>query len=238
MLYTEQKGQTIIETVVAIFMLVMGVGAATGLAIYAFSTSNNIINQIVATGLAREGVEAVKNMRDTNWLKLTLDTDCYNFASSPVGQSNASCYKDWLSPSGCGGNGNNKGYCIDSGGSAQSYTLSVDTGSHHKIWSLNQTNSNFGLDLSADVGAGGFQEFFMPHGGGAHGNSKFYRKIILQQDTIVPFQTNAGPRVTVTSQVWWTDGKKCGRAVDFSSANATCRIQLQTKLTNWKDYQP
>ena len=57
----------------------MGVSSAVGLAIYAFNSSSSVTKQIIATGLAREGIEAVKNMRDTNWLQqTTIDTNCYN----------------------------------------------------------------------------------------------------------------------------------------------------------------
>ena len=64
--FPRNKGQTLIETLAAVFILVMGVSASVGLAIYAFNTSGGVVKQIIATGLAREGLEAVRNMRDSN----------------------------------------------------------------------------------------------------------------------------------------------------------------------------
>ena len=94
-LETSNQGQTLIETLAALFILFMGVGAATGLAVYAFSASGNINKQIIATGLAREGMEAVRNMRDTNWLNGPLmPNGCYNYATCQANQ--ASCYLNWL----------------------------------------------------------------------------------------------------------------------------------------------
>ena len=60
---------------------------------------SDITKQIIATGLAREGIEAVKNMRDTNWLKDTLSVNgCYDFATGQANQAN--CYVNWLGQNG------------------------------------------------------------------------------------------------------------------------------------------
>jgi type II secretory pathway pseudopilin PulG len=88
-------GQTLIETLAALFILTMGVSAAVSLAIYAFGSSGTVLKQIIATGLAREGLEAVRNMRDTNWLQDTLSTNgCYSFTSGLP--NSESCYTNWL----------------------------------------------------------------------------------------------------------------------------------------------
>ena len=88
-----QAGQTLVETMVASLVLVLGIGAAVTLSIYGLGATSSVSKQLVAIGLAREGIEAVKNMRDTNWLRATMVTSCYNFYT---GQSNAGCYPDWL----------------------------------------------------------------------------------------------------------------------------------------------
>src|SRR5258708_8211428 len=97
------SGESLIETMVAIFILVMGISAAVGLATYTFSSSTSITKQIVATGLAREGLEALRNMRDTNWLTSTLSSNCYDYTSGS--SSGGNCYPTWLNqnhyPSGC-----------------------------------------------------------------------------------------------------------------------------------------
>lgn len=69
----KHRGETIIEVLVAILIL-------TGVLIAAFSMLNksidanvNVKNRIIALNIAREGIEAVRNIRDTNWLKYSGD---------------------------------------------------------------------------------------------------------------------------------------------------------------------
>jgi type II secretory pathway pseudopilin PulG len=242
---SQQSGQTLIETMVAVMILVMGVSAATGLAVYALSSSSSVIKQEIAVGLAREGLEAVKNMRDTNWLKTSLSSTCYSF---PSGTNYANCYKEWLYPTGCTGNGNDKGYCLDPDTTVENagtaYILDIDRDVNHKFWKLTAaTGITFGLDINKTVD-GNFSTFYSPHLGGSMGNSGYYRKILFIKDPTGPFAkagsggaASPGPRVIVKSQVWWFD-KKCPVVADFSMANSSCRLELQTMLTNWKDYQP
>jgi Tfp pilus assembly protein PilV len=168
-----QNGQTLIETVVGIFMLTMGISAALGLAIYAFGSSTSINKQIIATGLAREGIEAVKDMRDTNWLKQTAyDTNCYDFVSNT---QTANCYKNWL------GDATNSvtPYCLNPSGSScgggdvsDNYFLTIDeTSKLPGFWALNKDSSgNFGL-LYDRLNAGNKGLYFAPAGGVACANN-------------------------------------------------------------------
>src|SRR3989338_1470089 len=95
--HKNQIGQTLIETIVGIFVLVMGITAALGLATFSLSSSTNIVKQLIGMGLAREGIEAVKNMRDTNWLQDALVPDgCYDFRTDT--NDAAPCYQHWLNP--------------------------------------------------------------------------------------------------------------------------------------------
>lgn len=104
-----QSGQTLIETLVAVFMLVMGVSASLGLAIYALNSSRSVSKQIIASGLAREGIEAVKDMRDTNWLQQNpINNNCFNYLTL---DQTGDCYKSWL-----GNLGGTTPYCLNPSG--------------------------------------------------------------------------------------------------------------------------
>lgn len=227
---SKQSGQTLVETLVAVFILSMGMTAAAGLANFAFSSSTNIVKQIIAIGLARQGIEAVKNMRDINWLNSqpggggfvgTPTSDCYNFLT---GQNTATCYKDWLTAI----------YNLNppSGNFGDSYTLSYAPGNTDGkgFWQLSPAATNFGLNLTALAPQG----YFYSPSGGAQGTSDFYRKITLTSDTsgILLGNGTIGPRLLVKVQVWWKD-KKCPASADYP-ASGGCRITLQTYLTNWK----
>ncbi len=229
-----QAGQTLIETVVAVFILVMGIVAALGLAIYALNASSNVSKQIIAIGLAREGVEAVKNIRDTNWLKDSLTVNgCYDFTSNTNNAAN--CYTNWLSPSSCNSPNNDKGYCIDPPGGSKGYQLGYVTDTGKKFWDFNSSNNNWGLDLDTDPTSGAFVGFYIPRTNRADGNSDFYREVILTTDNTAPYNKSNLQKLLVQSQVWWTD-KKCPRAATFAAAKVTCKVELKSYLTNWKNW--
>ncbi|MBX4187287.1 MAG: hypothetical protein KW802_03480, partial [Candidatus Doudnabacteria bacterium] len=88
---SDQSGQTLIETLGAIFILVTTLTVGLGLAIYTLSNSENSMREVVAINLARQGIEVVRMMRDSNW----LDGDATNsggFALATCADINASCY--------------------------------------------------------------------------------------------------------------------------------------------------
>lgn len=247
----KSKGQTLIETLAALFILIMGVSAAAGLAIYTFSSSTSIVKQIVATGLAREGVEVVKNMRDINWLNDTLGipgsgTGCYDFATSQAGQAN--CYHYWLgtSPSATAP------YCLDPTNSAtgclgdtstSNYSLGLDASSYGQstglFWNLKRQfgTSNYGVTFNPTNS--GNTGMYYSNGttacANASGMSDYCRKIVITKVTTAPYNQDTGPLLQVRSQVWWID-KKCPRVSDYSLAPAKCKTELDSYLTNWKNY--
>lgn len=213
-----QQGQTLVETMVAIIVLVVGITAALGLANFAFKTSTNITKQIIAVGVAREGVEAVKNMRDTNWLQDTLDTTCYDFHT---GNNEGSCYRNWRQVPGY--------YDIRGNSSGKTFSLGYDL-VNPAFWTLTPQSSDFTLYYDST----GSDGFYSPSGSIASG---YFRKIILTDDTSSPyFDTDLGPRIKVTVQVWWQD-KNCPQPSPASfPTSGACRVQVETYLTNWKNY--
>lgn len=64
-----QSGFTLIESLVAIAIIIIAVGGPIALATQSLSTSTEIRNRIVSIYLAQEGIEALRNMRDTNILE-------------------------------------------------------------------------------------------------------------------------------------------------------------------------
>lgn len=233
----KQAGQTLVETVVAIFIMVMGVTSALGLAIYSLNASTNISKQIVAVGLAREGVEVLKNMRDTNWLRDDLDTDCYDY---PTDSKIASCYARWLNPT----TGTN--YNIDPPSDLKTYSISYD-GSNELMWELNiesqQLNSKYALNYDPTASDG----LYFPSPSGSP-SSDFFRKITLEKVSDggpSPYNADAPSYryavLKVTSQVWWKD-KNCPNredndVPDYQTTDTKCLITLNTYLTNWKNYR-
>jgi len=204
--YQPEKGQTLVETMVAIFILVMGITAALGLAIYSFNASSLVNKQLAAMGLAREGMEAVKNMRDTNWLQsVQFDPTC-------------NCYLNWQ-----------QGYYNIEPNGTQTYTLDFIPLSS-PYWQLSQQSTNFRLSYDANATNG---RLYYPNTSGGTA-SDYYRRITLTENTAAPYSSTS-PRVEVTSDVWWND-RKCPTVTTYELSKTSCRVRLRTYLTNWKNY--
>lgn len=78
------KGQTLLEVMLAIGIMVFGVISIISLSITSSVMARRTSKELVATQLAREGVEAVHNIRDSNWLAIddgeavSWNTNLYN----------------------------------------------------------------------------------------------------------------------------------------------------------------
>lgn len=220
-----QTGQTLVETMVAALVLVIGIGASVSLAIYGLNATTGVSKQLIGVGLAREGVEAVKNMRDTNWLRDSLEPDCSNFYT---GGDDAQCYYRWL----------NYNYDINPGG-ITSYALSFDaTVAGNQYWQLVPTNSEYGLDYNPKNPEFGLYTNYGRPLDTSSGDSGFARRITLTvDDSFGPFlpEYSTGPRLKVAVDVWWTD-KRCPILTEDPPTVQSCKVTLETYLTNWKDY--
>ncbi len=65
-----KKGQTLIETMVALSVLMVGMMGILGLLSRSFAISNLVSDSYTATYLAAEGIEVTKNLLDHNVMKL------------------------------------------------------------------------------------------------------------------------------------------------------------------------
>ena len=67
------RGETIIEVMVAVVILALVMTATFSLLQQAVTTNEDVRNRIIGLNIAREGIEGVRNIRDTNWLKYSGD---------------------------------------------------------------------------------------------------------------------------------------------------------------------
>lgn len=65
----KQEGFTLIESMIAIGLIVTGVVGILTLINRSLGFSGLAYDRLVAANLAQEGVEVVRNIRDTNWIK-------------------------------------------------------------------------------------------------------------------------------------------------------------------------
>ncbi len=63
-----QKGQSLIELIIAISVLVVALVATVVLIVTSINASRESKNKLIATNLGREGIEVVRSIRDSNWI--------------------------------------------------------------------------------------------------------------------------------------------------------------------------
>lgn len=81
-----KRGNSIIEVMVVIIILTTGIIGAYGILNSGQELSITSENRIKAINIAREGMEAVENIRDTNWIKFSSDyTNCWRVKDYDVG---------------------------------------------------------------------------------------------------------------------------------------------------------
>ena len=71
MLGVTQRGFTLLEVTIAVFILVVGIGGAFTLISRTTSSFSDPVDDLTASYLTQEGVEIVRNIRDTNFLRVS-----------------------------------------------------------------------------------------------------------------------------------------------------------------------
>lgn len=98
---TPESSFTFIELLAAIVVLAIGVLSVIAVSAKSYYAISLQKNKLIATNLAREGIELVKNVRNENWLwkvttnssYCTLDTAASSCSSGRIKEDNSDC--DW-----------------------------------------------------------------------------------------------------------------------------------------------
>ena len=72
---SSEKGFTLIETIGAVFVMTIGVIGSYYIVQYSISSNNYARAKLTASSLAQEGIEIVRNIRDSNWLEMRYGLD-------------------------------------------------------------------------------------------------------------------------------------------------------------------
>src|SRR5688572_114581 len=67
-IYNDSRGQTLLEVIIALGIISTAVSAALTLTSSALNAGSQSHHQLVAGNLGREAIEAVRSIRDSNWL--------------------------------------------------------------------------------------------------------------------------------------------------------------------------
>ncbi|MEI6288007.1 MAG: prepilin-type N-terminal cleavage/methylation domain-containing protein [bacterium] len=82
----DNSGQTLIELLTAIGIISIGLFSVWNLFLSNFSGEQSARDRVVGSNLAREGMEVVRNIRDTNWLKVDVNDSACGLASDELCQ--------------------------------------------------------------------------------------------------------------------------------------------------------
>lgn len=212
-----ESGQSLIETIIAIFVLTTALTTGLGLVIYAFTNSSISQNEIVAVNLAREGIEVVHMMRDSNWLAGEASADpSYNLqtcADLPT-SSRQQCYPRTNS---------GPNYSLSAGNQRIMFDPIFNT------WSLNAT-ADYDLYVQPDGSYRHVSTAFSPI---------FARMIYISFNSSAPYTNqNSNQEMIIKSVVAWRN-KNCPTFAanqDLLALSSNCKIVVEEHLTNWKNY--
>ncbi|MDO8601416.1 MAG: prepilin-type N-terminal cleavage/methylation domain-containing protein [bacterium] len=91
---TNNKGFTLLEAIISIFIVTMGVGGVFTLINQTIGGTRSVSLRLTATYLAQEGIETVRNIRDGNFLKIHKGTGGVNWDTNLTG-CQAGCEADY-----------------------------------------------------------------------------------------------------------------------------------------------
>ena len=179
-------GESLIEVITAIFVLVIGSSVAVSIVVNGMQTNNFNRDSMLALNLAIEGVEAMRTIRDNNWLRFAYDKEkCWDIAPEKK-----ECEDGNKIP-----NGN---YIVDLD---KTYSWNLN-----KIDSLKELDLNSGLEKNADFrlkiqdrgGAPDKQNIYVSAKGATLKDidSPFYRMITIKTEP-------SADQMNVTSAVQW-----------------------------------
>lgn len=220
-----QNGQSLIETIGAIFILVTGLTVLVGVTIYAFSRSDVSSREVVATNLAREGLDVIRKMRDTNWLSneatfgpcADIGHDCYPgvFRAAPHDLDASATYSD------------DQRYRVQPNTPFNNWQAQGNGNRWDRIRLFTSASGLFSHDIAGAV-------------------TDYARQIIISYDTAAPYSVT-NPAMNVKSIVVW-NARGCPTLLNTTANvnlaatsgaqafNTACKIIVEETMTNWKDY--
>jgi prepilin-type N-terminal cleavage/methylation domain-containing protein len=75
----KKRGETLLEVLIAVAVVAMGAATSSSLIVQSLRSNQYSKDTLQALNLAKEGLEMMRVVRNTNWMKFSADTDnCWN----------------------------------------------------------------------------------------------------------------------------------------------------------------
>jgi type II secretory pathway pseudopilin PulG len=229
---SSQGGFTIIEIVVMAAIISIGVLATVGVATLATNTSSENGRRVEAANLAREGLELVRNIRDSNWqqyyaqtqngIPATRQWDCFNNDSSGTVPLTPSCddrFSNFPTP-------------VSPDSQRSFRLLNPDPSIPNSVATLHPGTGTATFDTEYQIcytpatPSGPAYYHTQPSGTCPQGTQTYYRRIVLK-----PGKINGGvaETVKVESRVTWLTKK--------NNASVARDLLLEEYLTDWRQFK-
>lgn len=216
-----QRGESLLEVIMAIFVVGIGTTVAANLIISALQANNYNRDSLIALDLATEGIESIRSIRDSNWLRFSYDKDvCWNtkpgVVCTPPAASNVANVMD----------GTRYMVAVDPNPATFGWSLISVSGPALNLNSVASSNNPYqlyfydsdpGVSSDDDVNPSNDHDLYVAANTGMP--SKFYRMVTIDY-LGVPKET--AQEMMVTSVVQWKD-----QAVAHE-------IKLQSLLSNYQ----
>jgi type II secretory pathway pseudopilin PulG len=220
-----RRGETLLEVIVALLVLTIGSATATSLIVTSIRANQFNKDSLIALNLAQEGLEYMRNLRDTNWIKFSANNKgCWNMKPAVASCTAAGHIDEAVTDGGYALGFEN----IDKIGSKINTVLNLSDG-------LSPTETAYAInyyDIDTAVDSDGLDRnnngnnndddldymgsFFANPGPALPvGTTRFYRSISIEYKTIGsgpgwslngPTTPDAADLMLVTSKVEWADG--------------------------------
>ena len=205
------SGTSIIEAMVVLLVVLIAITWAYDMFANAIRVTEWSENKLMAISIAKEWIEAVTNIRDTNWKVLPWDyKNCWN-----VLNYNTDCFNDNVTFNDIPDN--------------WSFTVWKDTNDYR--WKLTQysswsySDSTYRTNFQVGIDTLGF---FTQTGTVNNLKPIFTREIeinYLEDGILWTFTSSEEQKMQVKSIVQWSD----------SSSKNVRKVEMETILTNWKN---
>lgn len=218
-----RKGSTLIEVAVVIFVIGFGLTSVYLILSRGMKLAETTSNRIAAINLAREGIEAVTNARDTNWVKFAADFP--------------SCWKVQNYDKTCVGAAPATAAALSFGGGVDAELVPFLSGG---LWYFTGATANSGVYVDAQglpfqTGAAapaGFSapcQFVDPNATSCHSNMRRVLRLghpsVLDATPAPAWCFNGTGCLSVTSDVEWYD----------QASQRVHTVSLSTVLTDWRN---
>ncbi len=208
--YVMKNGFTLPEILISISIFSLVMVAITGLVVSVMRSNTLNLNKLIGYGLAQEGIEAVRNMRDSDWLLgATFDGRIL------VGNSGKNVWGDVID----GGR-----FVVDLnylGGVVNKKNVNVNSIFNVAPWRFEKVSNDKDTLLKRCVYSDDGVVMYLHNGksGMSCKDSAFHREIDIKP---VFYGDDGDYKLRVTSRVFW---EEYGRDVE---------VVLKTELTDWK----